>query len=287
MRLGLDSYSYHLAFGAHPDFDPPIPWTTSRFVDRVAELDLDGFQLDPMHVSLNQPSVWDAVRQQADQYGLFVECGLMDVTPESIRAGIRMATHLGSPVIRSFIGFDRNDPAIDIKAELERARRQIEACLPDLERARVQLAIENHGEVTSEELVSLVTWLDHPQVGICLDFGNMIAVGENPIDAVKRMAPYALSTHIKDYRVTMTFHGCEYTGVALGEGSLPVREMLTLLLQSVQLDRLVLEIPSPALPDPEEALHREDRAIRKSVQTARQWIREIESATDKPAPLSS
>jgi sugar phosphate isomerase/epimerase len=282
MRLGLDSYSYHLAFGAHPDFDPPTPWTTSRFVDRVAELELDGFQLDPMHVSLNQSSDWDAIRQQADRYGLFVECGLMDVTPDSIRTGIRMALHLGAPVIRSFIGFDRNDATVNPEQELERARFQIQECLPELEQADLHLAIENHGEVTSQELVELVKALGHPRVGICLDFGNMIAVAENPIDAVRSMAPYTVSTHIKDYRATMTFHGCDYTGVALGAGSLPVREMLTILLQTVHLDRLVLEIPSPALPHPEEALLREDRAIRKSIQTARQWIRKIESAKDKP-----
>ena len=47
MQLGLDSYSYHLAFGAHPDFSPKRKITLFDFIERVAALRLDGFQIDP------------------------------------------------------------------------------------------------------------------------------------------------------------------------------------------------------------------------------------------------
>ena len=54
MKLGLDSYSYHLAFGAHPDFTPRRRLTLFGFIERVSALGLDGFQIDPLHLGARE-----------------------------------------------------------------------------------------------------------------------------------------------------------------------------------------------------------------------------------------
>ena len=48
MKVGIDSYCYHRYFGeVYPDQgDPGVRWTFQDFVNRAAELEVDGVSLD-------------------------------------------------------------------------------------------------------------------------------------------------------------------------------------------------------------------------------------------------
>ena len=87
---------------------------------------------------------------------------------------------------------------------------------------RVVLAIENHKDFRTSErrTVALLERLDSPNIGVCLDTGNSIALLEDPMETVEALAPWAFSTHLKDMAVEEYEDGFLLAEVPLGKGFL-------------------------------------------------------------------
>ena len=88
------------------------------------------------------------------------------------------------------------------------------------------LAIENHQDFGSDELVAFCE--SSEGVGICVDAGNTFPVAEAPLDFYARVAPHVRHVHLKDYRVQFTDEGYRLVRCAIGDGAVPVAEMLEL-----------------------------------------------------------
>lgn len=285
MQLGLDSYSYHLAFGAHPDFSPRRKMTLFDFIARVAELGLDGLQIDPMHLASRDLGYLAEIRAAAQEKNLFIEHGAMGLDLVYLRGELAIATQLGSPILRTFAGFDRYASGVSVAAEIRRAITHLKRLRRAAEGAGIRIAIENHGDLTTDELVRIVREVDSPWVGICLDVGNSLLTLEDPLPAIRKMAPLAVTTHFKDYAVEMTNYGGKITGVALGDGGIDLAEAMALLRAHSNLDRIVLEIPIEARGNSRQALAHEDDCVRRSVHYARtrlgglagEWSERVES----------
>jgi sugar phosphate isomerase/epimerase len=86
------------------------------------------------------------------------------------------------------------------------------------------------------------------------------------------MARLAVTTHIKDYVIVPTNYGCKITGVELGKGILPLREIVRIIREESPLEHLVLELPIEAESDEEKSLEKEDNAVRKSVSYCREVL---------------
>lgn len=243
-----------------------------ELMDRLGELELDGFQIDPMHWQELSRSDLQAVRREADARRLFVECGAMAVSQAEIKKGTRTCGILGARVLRTFLGFNRFSAATDIRSELERATGEIRAALPMIRQEGIKLAIENHGDVRSRELVGLVEELDSPHVGICLDTGNSLCVLEDPLKAAEHMAAYAFTTHLKDCAIVGTASGCKIVGAALGKGMLPLPELYRIISTEAGLERLLIEVPWDAAAGGRQAIDEEDRAVRESVRYCRETL---------------
>lgn len=269
MQLGLDSYSYHLAFGVHPDFKPRRPMSLFDLIERVAELGLDGLQIDPMHLASRDRVYLAEVRAAAAERELFLEHGAMGLAPAYLRRELKVCARLGSPILRTFAGFDRYARGVKIEAEIERATQHLKQVSRAAEDAGIKIAVENHGDLTTDELVRVVRTVDSPWVGICLDVGNALLTLEDPLWAVRKMAPLAVTTHFKDYAVAMTNSGGKITGVALGDGGIDLPAVVKVLRRRSSLDRIILEIPVEARGSPRQALAWEDDCVRRSVAYAR------------------
>ena len=66
-------------------------------------------------------------------------------------------------------------------------------------------------------------------IGVCFDFGNHMALCEDPMEALRILAPYTLMGHIKDIAVDTYEEGFLLSEVALGEGILDLKEMVRIL----------------------------------------------------------
>jgi 3-oxoisoapionate decarboxylase len=98
---------------------------------------------------------------------------------------------------------------------------------PRAEDAGYRLAIENHQDFTSAELAGFCE--AYRGVGITFDTGNTFPVGEAPLDFARRVAPHIVHVHLKDYRVQFTDLGFRLVRCAIGEGAVPLAEMLPML----------------------------------------------------------
>lgn len=273
MKLGLDSYSYHLAFGAHADFSPKRKMTFFEFIERVAELGLDGFQIDPMHLESREKPYLQEILKTTQENNLFLEYGTIGVEPENLQKELEICTFLGSPVLRTFVGCDRYDPRTNMAAEVEKAIDNLNQIKAEAAAVGVKIAIENHGDVTTAELLEIVRAVDSPFVGICLDLGNPMLTLESPLPAAEQMALYAVTTHFKDYAMQLTNYGCKISGVALGNGNIDLFTAHQLLREKTRLDRIILEIPTEAQADETAAIAHEDDCVRRSVTFAREQLR--------------
>lgn len=275
MLLGLDSYSYHLAFGAHPDFAPRKRLTLFDFIAKVRALGLDGFQIDPMHLASRSRAHLAEVRAAATEAGLFLEHGAIGLDPAQLRRELDVCVQLGSPVLRTFAGFNRHDPRTKVTAEIRRAVANLRKIRPVAADLGVKIAVENHGDLTTDELLQVIRAVDSPWIGICLDVGNPLLTLEEPLSAVAKMIAHAFTTHVKDYALEQTNYGAKITGVALGDGCIDLPAVLKVIRSRSALDRIILEIPVEARPgtSASEVLAREDDCVRRSVQRARRLLR--------------
>lgn len=59
---------------------------------------------------------------------------------------------------------------------------------------------------TSDEVARLIEMVDHPALGANLDIGHAVCAGEDPVDAIARLAGRIWNVHIEDIRGRKHYH---------------------------------------------------------------------------------
>src|SRR5207237_1970735 len=91
--------------------------------------------------------------------------------------------------------------------------------LPVAEELGLALAVENHQDATTEDLIRLYEMSgSSPAFGITLDTGNPLSVGEEPVEAAERLAPLVRHIHLKDYTIHFAPEGYRLVRCAAGDG---------------------------------------------------------------------
>jgi 3-oxoisoapionate decarboxylase len=118
----------------------------------------------------------------------------------------------------------------------------VEKIVPIAEKQKVVLAMENHKDRTADEFVALLRRISSEYYGALIDFGNNIALAEEPMSVVRELAPYVKSTHVKDMGVKPYSQGFLLAEVACGEGFLDVKGMVELCRRANPKVHLLLEM---------------------------------------------
>ena len=134
--------------------------------------------------------------------------------------GIRMAKALGSPAFRVTLGnsSDRlTKGGIEARiADTVQVLKQVRNQAID---AGVKIAVENHaGDMQSRELKHLVEEAGPDFVGVNFDSGNACWTLENPVQALLNLAPYVLTTSLRDTMIWESENGITTQWTAMGEG---------------------------------------------------------------------
>ena len=235
MRLGLETFSYHLAFhfGAMDIF---------RFMQLTGELALDGVQINineggGLHLGGEDPGRLRDVRAMAAELGLFVEVDSRGTDPEHLTRKLHLCRALGADVLRTYVSVGG-----DLGRELARAPEDLRRVLPLCADFGVRIAVENHEYETSSDLLEIVRRVDSPHVGLLVDTGNSMMVWEDPVGAVRAMAPHAVSSHFKDHVVIEEAGRPLIVGVPIGRGSIDCAECFRILSQESPLQRINIEV---------------------------------------------
>jgi len=125
--------------------------------------------------------------------------------------------------------YEQFDSAMAFQRGFDRLKSYVSLAVPILEKNRIRLAIENHGDWRAAEFADWLDRLGCEYVGVCFDFGESMALCEDPMDTLRTLAPYIFMCHIKDVAVDTYQDGFLLSEVALGEGILNLKEMVRTL----------------------------------------------------------
>jgi sugar phosphate isomerase/epimerase len=125
----------------------------------------------------------------------------------------------------------------------------------------VVLAIEDHGDYNADGLLRLIQRIGSTNLRVTLDTGNLLSVGDDPVEGARKLAPYVAATHIKDLALEPGPPGAApgYRCTPIGRGLVRIPQILGHLRAAGYDGLLCVEIHDPAAAwasTPEEELVR-------------------------------
>jgi 3-oxoisoapionate decarboxylase len=226
-RLGLDVYSLRFQ-----------NWDAFAVLDFCAR---EGVRVvhfsEPRLMGGLEPAHLRKVREHADRLALDIEVGMLAIAPtsgifdaaagtaeEQLTRMIDVARTMRSPLIRCVVGnsFDRRTPG-GIEPHIEAALQVLRRVRSRVMDAGLKLALENHsGDMQSRELRMLIESAGTDFVGACVDAGNGTWTLEDPHAVLDTLAPYALTSHIRDSAIWIAPEGIVVEWTRMGEGTVDI-----------------------------------------------------------------
>jgi len=286
MKLGLHTYTLHLwglgqnwGIQAEPR---PKEMNLLQLMDKAVEWGLDGLHITGCDLETKDDARLQEVNQAAKARGLYLEYNYSRAEEfdarltDNVEEGIHITHKLGADLAKLSLDIRRPRPLYGscfhpmVMRQLCDVYDEVMAVLPLLEKTGIKLALENHTETFSDEIIWLIEQINHPLVGACVDTVNSMGVLENPEDAVEKLAPYAFSNHFCDHKLDRDQFGIRFHGVALGDGDIDCFKTYNTIRELSPTDRITFEIEWDMGEDSVEvARQKEMDACIKSIKYAR------------------
>lgn len=247
MRVGIDSYSYHRRYGEVRIGEraaPGEPWALrpAPVLAHARALGVDDVYLETCYLPAPEtittemldagPGIavgfsWGHPWPAGAYHGL--DGGRSPSAEDDLVRWIEAAVRLGQPVMRITAGSPASrgtEPAADLVARLvaplTRAADRAAA-------VGLTLALENHGDLRVDDILELLERVDRPNLGVCLDNVNLVRVGDDYLEGIAALGPFAHLVQLKDCLAgDPTIPGGPVC-TALGEGSLDLAVQLAVL----------------------------------------------------------
>ena len=204
-----------------------------------------------------EPDNLRQVRAHAEKLGIQVEIGMRSICPtskmfdpkqgtaeEQLGRMIASAKLAGSKIVRCVLGSaaDRAAPA-GIEANIENTVKVLRAMRSQVLDNGLKIAIENHaGDMQARELKLLIEEAGKDFVGACLDSGNPLWTIEDPHLTLETLAPYVLTSHVRDTAVWAVAEGAAVAWVRMGEGNIGIDDYVRKYLELCPGRALSLEV---------------------------------------------
>lgn len=215
-----------------------------------------------------------AIRQRADELGMYVETGLGKVnpyaTPEApelrmigdgdillgFRRMMEAAADIGcrelwigtanyKTVYLARWAYDRFRTDVTWAEQLAATTRFLHQLAPIARDLGIHMNMETHEEITTFEVLRLIEAVGEDVVGVVLDTLNPMQRAEHPVWAAKRVAPYVRQTHIKDAYLAHMPGGITIQARACGDGLIDFGAILEELARHNPTLNLSLECAAP------------------------------------------
>lgn len=232
MTIGLSTYSFFWQWHQ----TAPQPIGLDRMVERTAELGAQLLQIcDYPLVESYSTDELKKLKEKADSLGVRFELGTRGVTGEHLAKYLEMAGVLDVSLVRSMFY------SADSRPTPAQAQAMLAAAMPAYEAAGVTLALETYEQVPTQTMVDVVTAVDSPALGICLDPANCVAALEHPDDVVRRTASLVRNIHVKDFHFTRKdgWVGFTLAGCPLGEGLLDYHGMISAVRPGDSVNQII------------------------------------------------
>lgn len=225
IKLGIDNFAVRAMGWKAPAL---IDYAATLRVDSLFITDLDAFE------KLDDARYLADLKSRAADKGLQIQVGTWSICPSSnafkknwgsaedhLQQAIAVAKGVGSPVLRVVLGNgqDRLSPG-GIEARIEDTVKVLKSCKSASVDAGVKIAMENHaGDMQAWELVELIESAGKDFVGANMDSGNAVWTLEDPLASLETLAPYVLTTSLRDSAIWESENGATVQWTAMGDGT--------------------------------------------------------------------
>ncbi|MCS6777662.1 MAG: sugar phosphate isomerase/epimerase [Chloroherpetonaceae bacterium] len=220
------------------------PLTATDLMDAATAMGLNGVELplgslipafDGAQVAVADPTGDIGAELSRRGLTLIADYGvLLDHDADHLLAYLTQASQAGARVVRALLshllcgdrrplpgGWERHRAAVALR---------LREVLPHAEALGVCIAVENHQDATSEDLLWIAEQVRYsPAFGVTLDTGNPLAVGEDPVAYTRRIAPLVRHLHLKDYTMYFAPTGYRLVRCAAGDGVVDFPEILRIV----------------------------------------------------------
>ncbi len=236
IRLGFDTYTLRA-------FD----WKAFQLLDYAASRKLDTIQFSSMgdYESLDAAYLTQ-VKDRAAALGIVIDAGMGCICPlsyswnpksgdpkDNILLGLRTARAVGARSMRCFLGSSEDRfgaegrPPQPIEKLMESTIQVFRSVRGEAQDLNVKIALENHaGDMQAREVRTIIEEAGKDYVASCLDTGNPMWVAEDPLLALEVLAPYVVTTHVRDSALFEHPRGAAAQWVALGDGSIDFHQFM-------------------------------------------------------------
>ncbi|MEX1020682.1 MAG: sugar phosphate isomerase/epimerase family protein [Litorilinea sp.] len=234
LPIGVCAYAIPYSIGFMGRDTPramPQPLSGYDLLDLAQKLDLGGVEI-PLELGAPDPAVsvlpaaatLDAFAAAVADRGLTLTVDTLPLTDEELPQHLRLAARLGVRVVRTMLSWVLCGDRAPVggyagwRQLLDARIATLRAIAPLAEDLDIRIGVENHQDATSDELVELCQAVGSTHVGITLDTGNPLAVGEDPVAFARKILPHLVHVHLKDYRVARSAAGLRLFHCAIGAG---------------------------------------------------------------------
>lgn len=253
MVLGLSSFAFGWCIGISGN-SPAQPMLETDLIEITRSYGLRHLQIGdnlPLH-SFSEDRL-NKFKADLVKQNIRLEIGARRLTAEHLQCYIELASRFNAPLLRFVIDGD------DYAPDLLTITTLLHSFVPELEKRKITLGIENHDRFKAKDLANVMRAIDNKYVGICLDFVNSMGAGEGLEYVVDSLAPYTVNLHIKDFSVERLWHkmGFTITGTPAGKGLSNIPMILKKLKPFNRCESAVLEQWVPLEGDIELACRKE------------------------------
>jgi len=242
---------------------------TEYVIDKTAAVARE-FGFDPMAIQLRPVASVPDIRARVQDAGLTPIYGIQGIgltndpqiradVIESAKRGLEDTVELGAKI--AMVSLEPN-PRVTHLGHLARAADILHELGSLAAPLGVTLGIEEMSLFNSDELVHVFTQVDLENVGLVNDTGNWLILGEDPLEATKKLLPHTVYAHVRDYAL----ENQTYTGVALGDGLVDFDSVLPVLATLGEKKDIVFTM------ELDTDTRDEDDAVRTSYGYLQNWL---------------
>jgi len=233
MQLNFTLYGSEFTYGWSPDGAQLI--SAEALVREAARRGFRGVEI-PTRTLDNGETDIARLRAVIDELNLEVVVSAFGTETEYLQKHLVHARELGARVLRTVIGGaayggDRRALAGKWQEFMAGVRARLEPVVREARKSALVLAVENHQDAASEDLLWLCQELGADTFGIVLDAANPLATAEHPLTFARQVAPYVRYLHLKDYQIYWSDEGYRLVRCAVGTGVIPFQQVLAVLAE--------------------------------------------------------
>ena len=273
MRLGIGSFAYRWSVG-RPYYRPEKPMSADDLIDRCVEYGVKALlYCNNMELENYPDEKLYALHDRLEKEGIEIETGSRGTDRDYFIRMLNVSKILGAKVMRIGWDMDRTTDAEGIKKQIQNGIDTIKSLMPLAHEYGIDIGIENGKGNLVNEVKEIIEGVADPAFGAVVDTCNSTVFLTPTEEAVRILAPYAKSVHIKDYVVTLNSRGDVITGVALGKGYVDFKKILRILEGNGYDGNCFIELYIDRCDTHEETVKNEWSLVKESIDYAKNVLK--------------